>query len=524
MKRNVWFMVIISVLLVFTGTSTVKAATGQYTNAFYAIDSYRQLGYTVHADQVALSWGEIRSMNDTIYFTQQKYEVNPVRASEYGVPKGDINALIRQMKSQGNKLMLSVFLVDSPSTGSMLRKILDSEQLQNRIIEDIVAALQVIKAYNYDATPDSSGTYPSRNVTDSQGKPIGYDGLIIDFEQLFDRYDDKPEVSYRDKFTSFLRKLKDRMPADKALSVAIPPKRQSGITYYDGYDYKQIGIIADEVILMAHDYQWKDGSIKATAPYNLVKEALNFAVKDIPREKVLLQISLGPVQWRDGTYYRPSYDRMLDALNGKNPNEKVIEVTPLNRRFDPAAKVGYAYLKRGIYKDGVLQNTIEDEFYYENSLSVAYKQHLAKEYGIKGMSLWYLGANAQDAMSQFFSVRDAAPVNGNNKKPDESLYEALEPSVNSTVSKTKEWRITFNAAIDPRTVDTGIEVWKKEGSSWVRSKITPIVDSKDDKAVLVKTEGGYSPGEYRMFMKDSLKSVNGLKLGKGRVMKFYVRD
>lgn len=523
MKRNMWFAVIMSLLFLFTGTSTVQAATGQYTNAFYAIDSYSQLGYTVHADQVALGWGEIRSKNDTIYFTQQKYEINPIKVSEYGVPKGDISSLVRQMKSQGNRLMLSVFLVDSPSTGSMLRKILDSEELQNRIIDDMVEALDVIKAYDYDASPDAAGAYPSRGVTDSQGRPIGYDGFIIDFEQLFDRYEDRPGVSYRDKFTSFLRKLKDRMPAGKTLSAALPPRRQPGITYYDGYDYKRIGAIADEVILMAHDYQWKDGSIKATAPYNLVKEALDFAVKDIPREKILLQVSLGPVQWRDGVYYRPSYDRMLDALNGKNPNEKVIEVTAPSKRFDPSAKVGYAYLKREVYKEGVLQNTIEDEFYYENSLSVAYKQHLAKEYGIKGMSLWYLGANAQDAMTQFFSISDA-PVDGNKKIPNESLYEALEPSVTSTVPRDKEWRITFNAAIDPRTVDTGIEVWKKEGSSWVRSKITPIVDSKDDKSVLVKTEGGYSPGEYRMFMKESLQSIRGLKQVKGRVMKFYVRD
>ena len=516
---------VLSFLLVLGGTETVEAASGYYTNAYYAIDSYNELGYTAHADQVALGWGEIRSKNGNVYFTQEKREGNPVRVSEYGVPTGDVTGLVRRMKAQNNKLMLSVYLLNSPSTGNMLRTILDSEDMQSRIIGDMVNALRTIKAYDYEAAPNASGEYPGKDVTDARGKSIGYDGLIIDFEQLFDHYADRPGISYRDKFAAFLQKLKDAMPAGKTLSVTIPPKRQPGIAYSDGYDYKRIGATADEVILMAHDYQWKDGSIKATAPYDLVKEALDFAVKEIPAEKILLQVSMGPVQWQNGVIYRPSYESMMNALDGKNAGEKVIEVTPGEDRFDPELKVGYAYLKREIYKEGILQGTVEDEIYYENSLSIAYKQQLAREYGLKGMSLWRLGMNAKDATEQFFRMGETVPGAGSGSKmPDETLYEEIRPSGESTVSGEKEWRITFNAAIDPRTIDEGIEVWKKEGGTWSECDITPVLDSKNDKSVLVKMDDGYPKGEYRLFMKETLAGINGCELGKGRVMKFTVTN
>lgn len=522
MKSYKWRVLIILLLLMVLGTSTVGAAAGEYSNAFYAIQSASEQKYTAHADQVALGWGEIRSKNNTIYFTQQKYEVNPSRGSEYGVPEGDVFSLVREMKAQGNRLMLSVYLVNSPNTGNMLRQLLDSEEIQNQVINDMVDALQVIKTYNYNTSTDALGMYPSQVVTDIQGNKIGYDGIVIDFEELYDQYGDNPGVSYQDKYSAFLKKLKESMPLDKTLSVTLHPKRQTGIIYFTGYDYKQIGAIADEVILMAHDYQWKDGSIKATAPYKYVIEAIEFAIKDIPRDKILLQISLGPVQWQNGKMYRPSYDDMMSALDGKNTNDKVIEVTPLNKRFDPNLKVGYAYLKRESYKEDVLQ-VLKDEFYYENSLSVAYKRHLAMEYGLKGMSVWRLGMGVEDALDQFFEIDGSLPSSGQGSiMPDEAIYQEIKPTGNSTVSGNKEWRINFNAAVDPRTFQKGIEVWKKDGSTWVKFDVSPVVDSKNDKSVLIKTDKGYSLGEYRIFIHDTIYDIHGRNIKKGLVIKFHV--
>ena len=46
---------------------------------------------------------------------------------------------------------------------------------------------------------------------------------------------------------------------DKTLYVCVSPVLLSG-SYYDGYDYSSIGALADEVILMAYDYEARDMS------------------------------------------------------------------------------------------------------------------------------------------------------------------------------------------------------------------------------------------------------------------------
>ncbi|MDF2674289.1 MAG: peptidase and in kexin sedolisin, partial [Clostridiales bacterium] len=58
-----------------------------YINSFYAISSYVDRSYGKISDQVALGWGEVRSKNENIYFTQKKYEEdNPTVQHDYGVP------------------------------------------------------------------------------------------------------------------------------------------------------------------------------------------------------------------------------------------------------------------------------------------------------------------------------------------------------------------------------------------------------------------------------------------------------
>ncbi len=517
MKRHCCKLFLILLVVLGLGTSTAQAAFSTYTNSFYAIESYSERDYTAYSDQVALGWGQVRKYGDSIYFSQQKFEPNPRRSSEYGVPTGDIQSLVRGMKDKGSRLMLSVYLADS----RILREILNSDILQQTIIEDMVKGLQGIPIYDYSGQAGTNGVYPYVLATDAKGNTMGYDGLVIDFEELFDYNSETPDISYRSRFTAFIQNLRQAMPQDKALSIALHPKRQRGITYYDGHDYKAIGAAVDQVFLMAHDYQWKDGSIKATAPYDLVREAIEFAVLEIPKEKILLQISLGPVQWRNGNIYRPKYTDMLNAIEGRNPNQSVLEVTPPAQRFNSRLKVGYTYLRRAIYEGGVLKEVVEDTFYYETSLSIAYKRHLAAAYGLQGLSLWRLGMGAEEAVKGYFQL-DAIPVDVNANIPDEAIYTRLESS-GSTVAPTKEWNIKFNGVVDPRTLQNNISLWKSEGSVWTRVAISSILDPKDDRNVIVIPDIHYSPGTYKLFIGPSVKTITGTSMKKGVMMSFKVQ-
>lgn len=381
MCRKVCAFVLFAALLL-----SGSAGAAGYNNVYYAIQSYSERSYAVDASQTALGWAQIRKSEGKIYFSQQKI-------NEWGVPQGDIPALINELKSGGSSLSLSVFLNDR----TVFNELLDSPAVQDQVIADMVDALKGIRYYDYNAPRDSQGFHPHYFVTDSLGKIIEYDGLIIDFEEL-----KNGTGSYRDKFNQFLKKLKEKMPAGKKLTVCLPPKRKSPIVYADGYDYSYIGKIADEIILMAHTYESTDGSIKASAPIGYVKEALEFALKEIPKEKILLQVNMSTVRWRDGKLLdRPSYAEMLAALDGKASDQvKVISVTPKDKRYNDEMQVGYASLTHEIRIANGSTKVVTDEFYFETAQSIARKRALSGEMNIKGMSVWRLGLGASEPMDE----------------------------------------------------------------------------------------------------------------------------
>jgi subtilisin family serine protease/putative cell wall-binding protein len=335
-----------------------------YLNSYYAISSYSEKDYAAESDQVALGWSEIRQNDSGVYFSQLKKENG--EQYDYGVPEGDIQSLVEDMKASGAELMLSVFLDDSDIADALLAS---PDKVIAQMTEDFG-----IKYYDYY---DDTYSY----VLDEIGAVTEYDGIIVDFEGL--TAEDKAG------FNAFLDKLRKAMPAGKSLGVCVQPG--------DGYDYAHIGRLADQVILMAHDYQRTRQTEPASAPYDRVRDMVEEAVGVIPPQKILLQVSLAPVQWQQGasyTYVTPTYSAMQRAISGDNTGETVLDVTPLGQRHNPVYDVGYTYLKRQ-KEDGTYT---EDEFFYEDKQSVASKVKLAEEFGLKGISVWRLGLGATDLM------------------------------------------------------------------------------------------------------------------------------
>jgi spore germination protein YaaH len=173
--------------------------------------------------------------------------------------------------------------------------------------------------------------------------------------------------------------------------------------------------VADEIILMAHDFEYANTNpqyrIPASAPHKLVEDAIKNAKKDIPSNKLLLAISISNVQWRKGeaSYHTPSYAALMNALTGRNTSEKVIEATTQDLRYDDNQRVGYAFLKREVVYNGIV-NTYEDEFYYENSQSIEDKLGLVKKYGLKGLSIWRLGAAYSSETGQNYASELFDPI------------------------------------------------------------------------------------------------------------------
>ena len=144
------------------------------------------------------------------------------------------------------------------------------------------------------------------------------------------------------------------LPADKSLYVCVQPD-----TWYDGWDYRGIGEVADKVILMAHDYQWPSVPESYVGTTNTYSPVTPFNSEN----GVLLET----------TIYHPAMSTLAARLN---QSDTVVT-------YDTASRNPYA-----LY-------TTEDgsryKIWYENEQSVTDKIQLARMFGITGVSLWRVG-------------------------------------------------------------------------------------------------------------------------------------
>ncbi len=208
----------------------------------------------------------------------------------------------------------------------------------------------------------------------------GYRGLDIDFEYIL-----PSEAAY---YAAFIRKAKIRLN-DEGYPViaALAPKNsrdQKGIAY-EGHDYALIGAAANEVFVMTYEWGYTYGPPLAVAPINAVRRVLDFAVSEIPAEKIFMGIPNYGYDWE--LPYKKGETRARSI-----GNEEAIAIA---RRFgaeimyDESAESPYFF-----YYD----NGIQHEVWFEDARSYLAKLRLIAEYGFAGAGFW----NAMRPFTQGF--------------------------------------------------------------------------------------------------------------------------
>ena len=125
-------------------------------------------------------------------------------------------------------------------------------------------------------------------LTDSiANEAAAYNGANLDFEELGLNEASSELQSVKDSYTSFVKKLSDKLKAKGlTLTLTLPAINSS----YKGYDYAALGKIADRIIIMAYDYN--DRSISSSPePVNKVMEAVEKAKALVSADKLILGIN-----------------------------------------------------------------------------------------------------------------------------------------------------------------------------------------------------------------------------------------
>lgn len=200
----------------------------------------------------------------------------------------------------------------------------------------------------------------------------GFAGVDIDFEYIL--------AEDRDAFTSFVRGVTEAMHSiGRQTSVALAPKQsadQKGLLY-EGKDYAGLGDAADYVLLMTYEWGYTYGPPMAVAPIFQVRKVLDYAVTEIPREKIRLGIPNYGYDWP-----LPFEKGVTKARTIGNVEAVQIAVSyGAEILFDERSQSPYFYYET----EGV-----RHEVWFEDVRSMQAKFDLIKEYDLNGAGYWQI--------------------------------------------------------------------------------------------------------------------------------------
>ena len=284
-----------------------------------------------------------RTLPFLTYLTPFTYGITP----EGGLIEPDDRPLIEAAHGAGTGALmhLSTLTREGGFSNELAHIVLTDEQVQSSLVNNVTAMLS----------------------------DKGYQGLDVDFEYVFP--EDGPA------YAAFIARLTGVLnPLGYPVITALAPKtssRQRGLLY-EAHDYAAIGAAANEVLLMTYEWGYTYSEPMAVAPLPNVRAVVEYALTQIPPEKIWLGIP------------NYGYDWPLPVVLGQTRATSISNryAVELARRygaeiqFDDRAQAPWFR-----YTDG---NNIQHEVWFEDARSIRAKLGLVREYGLKGAGYWNL--------------------------------------------------------------------------------------------------------------------------------------
>jgi spore germination protein len=300
-------------------------------------------------------------INDSLLSAQLPY-LSTLTPFTYGITESgsllplDDDALLAAARRRGVLPVLHLSTLTEEGTFDTARgqRILSDSEVQERLVADIMqTALRK-----------------------------GYVGVDVDFEYL--------PGSLASSYGDFLSRLQRLLHAQGLfLWAALAPKtssQQRGLLY-EGHDYAAVGAAVDGVLLMTYEWGYTYGPPLAVAPLASVRRVLDFAVSEIPAEKIFMGLPNYGYDWT--LPYKPGETRARSI-----GNEEALAIARqfgAEIRFDEASQTPFFH-----YNDGGVQH----EVWFEDARSYLAKLRLIEEYGFAGAGIW----NAMRPFTQGYLV------------------------------------------------------------------------------------------------------------------------
>lgn len=200
----------------------------------------------------------------------------------------------------------------------------------------------------------------------------GFQGIDIDFEYI--------PAEDRVPFAEFVALVRHILsPFGYRVSVALAPKTssdQQGLLY-EGVDYRLLGEAADQVMLMTYEWGYTYGPPMAVAPLNMVRRVAEYALTQIPKEKIILGIP------------NYGYDWPLPYVRGTTKARTIGNVEAVQLAISHGAAIRFDEQAQSPYFH-YAQNGVRHEVWFEDVRSYRAKFALIRELGLKGAGYWQM--------------------------------------------------------------------------------------------------------------------------------------
>ena len=214
----------------------------------------------------------------------------------------------------------------------------------------------------------------------------GFAGLDVDFEYL--------PGELAEAYAAFLSRLQ-RLLHSRGLFVwaALAPKTsasQPGLLY-EGHNYAAVGAATDGVLLRTYEWGYTYGPPMAVAPLPNVRAVLDYAITEIPAEKIFLGIP------------NYGYDWPLPFIQGVTRAQSISNQRAIELAVEYGIAIQYDETAQSPFFHYTDAGGTVHEVWFEDARSMSAKLRLIAEYGFQGGGFW----NLMRPFSQTWLVLDA---------------------------------------------------------------------------------------------------------------------
>jgi spore germination protein YaaH len=260
----------------------------------------------------------------------------------------------------------------------------------------------------------TAGINALKNVEKLSDQIAGYveqyqlDGINVDIENV--------THEQRDQYTKLVKLLREKIPADKEISVAVaanPNDWQTG--WHGSYDYAALAKYADHLLIMTYDEHYEGGDAGPVASLSFVEKSIQYALTKTTADKIVIGIPFyGRVWGIDHPQVAGkgvSIKTIQDII--KNCESKVTYDTAM-QSVKAEFTITSSSPKYTVGGDTVLQPG-KYVVWYENDQSYQAKLNLVDKYDLKGAGAWSLGQEDSSIWDHYEDWIDADSSNEGNE-------------------------------------------------------------------------------------------------------------